>query len=301
MSDDIWRGREVLVLDGSMGDYLKSRGVDIPRDIWSAAPLLEAPDAVRRLHVDYIRAGADIITTNNYACVPSYLERRGMTERLAELVELSAQLAIEARDEAAAGSLIAGALPPLGESYRPDEVLDAAEAQPVYRLITDALTPHVDLLLCETMSSIAEARMTAEVAAAADKPVWLAWTLADDHSGRLRSGETIADAVAAVAGLDVGAYLFNCCVPESIDAALNLLGDLTDKPKGAYANAFRPVPEGRVLADGPIEYDEDMDPWTYEVHVRRWLGLGAAVVGGCCGIGPDHIQRLRMLAPRAVA
>ncbi len=301
MVQDIWRDREVLVLDGSMGDFLKSRGVDIPRDIWSAAPLLEAPEVVRRLHVDYILAGADIITTNNYACVPSYLERRGLEDRMAELVELSARIAGEARDEAGGATLIAGALPPLGESYRPDEVLDAAEAQPVLRTIADALMPHVDLLLCETMSSIAEGRMTAEVAAGRGKPVWLSWTLADDGSGLLRSGETVADALAAVADLEIDAYLFNCCVPESIDSALNLLGDLTDKPKGAYANAFRPVPDGHVLADGPIEHDDDMDPWTYEIHARRWLGLGAVVVGGCCGIGPEHIQRLRMLAPRAVA
>ena len=78
MNPTIWQGRDRLILDGSMGLSLKSKGVEVPTDIWSAHALMAAPDVVRELHADYIRAGADIITTNNYSCTPYYLKRRGI-------------------------------------------------------------------------------------------------------------------------------------------------------------------------------------------------------------------------------
>ena len=151
------------------------------------------------------------------------------------------------------------------------------------------------MIICETMASITEARMTAEVAVESGKPVWLALNLADDGSGNLRSGESLADTVAALDDLHMDAWLFNCCVPESIDAGLKILSDLTDRPIGAYGNALRPVPEGWTLAEGGITYDEALDPDKYESHASHWQSLGATIIGGCCGIGPDHIHRIGRL------
>ncbi|MBT4543314.1 MAG: homocysteine S-methyltransferase family protein [Alphaproteobacteria bacterium] len=292
MNQNIWRGRERLVLDGGMGMSLKSKGVKIPSDIWSASALLEAPEIVRELHGDFIHAGADIITTNNYACTPYYLKTRGIEDRLEELTTLSTRLAVEAVQQSGTKPLIAGALPPLGGSYDPYDVQDAAASRPINRKIVKALTDDIDLIICETMSTIAEARMTAEVAAETGKPVWLALTLADDDSGTLRSGESLQDTVVALQGLEIDAWLFNCCIPAAITAGIKTLKTLTDRPIGAYANAFGPVPEGWTLEEGGITYNEALDADAYEGHAKAWRDLGASIIGGCCGIGPDHIHKV---------
>jgi S-methylmethionine-dependent homocysteine/selenocysteine methylase len=292
MNPDIWQERDRLILDGSMGVSLRAKGVDVPSDIWSAHALMEAPDIVRELHADYIRAGADIITTNNYSCTPYYLKRRGLEHRMEELTTLSTRLAREAVEQLGSNTLIAGALPPLGGSYDPHDVQDAAASRPINRKIANALTDDIDLVICETMSTIAEARMTAEAAAETGKPVWLALTLADDDSGDLRSGESLADTVAALNGLEIDAWLFNCCTPQAITAGITTLKTLTDRPIGAYANAFGPVPQGWTLEEGGISYDETLGVDAYEAHARAWQDLGASIIGGCCGIGPDHIHRV---------
>ena len=295
MNQNIWRGRERLVLDGGMGMSLKSKGVKIPSDIWSASALLEAPEIVRELHGHFTHAGADIIPTNNYACAPYYLKTRGIEDRLEELTTLSTRLAVEAVQQSGSNTLIAGALPPLGGSYDPYDVQDAAASRPINRKIVKALTDDIDLIICETMSTIAEARMTAEVAAETGKPVWLALTLADDDSGTLRSGESLQDTVVALQGLEIDAWLFNCCIPAAITAGIKTLKTLTDSPIGAYANAFGPVPEGWTLEEGGITYDEALDADMYEVHAKAWQDLGASIIGGCCGIGPDHIHKVSAL------
>ena len=126
MNPTIWQGRDRLILDGSMGLSLKSKGVEVPTDIWSAHALMAAPDVVRELHADYIRAGADIITTNNYACTPYYLASRNLEGRLSEMTALSSRLAREARDASGRAVHVAGALPPLGGSYDPGDVRPSA-------------------------------------------------------------------------------------------------------------------------------------------------------------------------------
>ena len=90
--------------------------------------------------------------------------------------------------------MIAGSLPPLAGSFRPDRVGRFEEIVPIYREQAEVLAPHVDLLFCETMSSADEARAAATAATWSGKPVWVCWTLHEDRSGRLRSGEEIGDA-----------------------------------------------------------------------------------------------------------
>lgn len=293
-----------LLLDGGMGRELRARGVPISETIWSANALLVAPDEVRRLHADYLAAGADLITTNTYGVIRGDLAKDGIEDRFGELCRLAADLAIEARRESGADARIAGSLPPLHGSYRPDLVGPAAEIEPLYREQAEVLAPFVDLFLCETMSSAAEGLAAARAAAATGKPVWVSWTLHEDRSGRLRSGETVAEAAAALAGLPVSGFLVNCCAPESIAAAMPALASAAAKIPGAvaggYANAFRPVPEtwtldGEGETDGLLPLRDDLAPDIYADHVAAWLDLGATAVGGCCGTGPAHIARLRNL------
>jgi S-methylmethionine-dependent homocysteine/selenocysteine methylase len=283
-----------IILDGGMGRELWRRGVEIPPTLWSANALLVAPQIVQQVHEDYIAAGADIITLNNYSLVPAALAAVGLEARLDALLADALRLASRARDRAGRrGVRIAGALPPLANSYRADLVPPFAVALPIYRRLAAALADGVDLFLCETMASAAEARTAATAAGETGRPVWVAWSLHDDASGRLRSGESVAEAVAALADLPIDAFLFNCSTPESIAVALPLLRRLTDRPIGAYANAFRPVPEEWDMArDGLLALRDDISPAAYAAMVQDWEAGGATIFGGCCGIGPDHIACL---------
>ena len=279
----------VTILDGGMGGELIRREQAPRGELWSAQALLDAPEAVLTLHRDYIAAGADIIITNTYATIPSYLEKLGLEARYAELAGLAARLARQAADEADREVLVAGSLPPLGESYRPDLSPPDAEARPVYRTLAEALDPFVDLHICETMSCIREsvnAVTGAREATGPDKPVWVSWTLMERPGGGLRSGEPVAAAVEALAGLQVDGYLFNCTSPEAITAGLAELGTLTDRPIGAYPNRMS-VPEGWTLDNEVATAPRtDLDIAAFLDYAKRWIEQGADIIGGCCGMIP---------------
>ena len=206
----------MIVLDGGTGRELERRGVAVPSGIWAAQALMDAPEAVVEVHRDFIAAGADVVITNNYAVVPRMLATAGAEGRFEELTALSGALAQEARVGCDRDVRIAGSLPPLASSYRPDMVGSSDETMPVYAKIVATLAPLVDLFVCETMTTAEEARTAVTAATESGRPVWVSWTLSDEATGRLRSGETVAEAVAALEDLPVEACLFNCCSPESI-------------------------------------------------------------------------------------
>jgi S-methylmethionine-dependent homocysteine/selenocysteine methylase len=176
----------------------------------------------------------------------------------------------------------------------------AGRIEALYREQAGLLASRVDLLLCETMSSAAEGLAAARAACETGKPVWVAWTLHEDRSGRLRSGESIEEAAAAIRGLPVAGMLANCCAPESITRAVPRLVATGAQWVGGYANTFRPVPEDWALdgdkeTDGLLPLREDLGPEAYALHAAKWLAAGATVVGGCCGTRPAHIEHLRRL------
>lgn len=289
-----------ILLDGGLGRELRFRGVELPKTIWSAGALITNPEVVLEVHRDYIAAGADIITTNTYGIIRQELAKDDIEDRFTELNTLACRIAIEARERSGREVVIAGGLPPLGGSYRPDLVRPRREIEPLYQEQAQLLAPHVDLLLCETMSSAAEGRIAAEAACRTGKPVWLAWTLHEDRSGRLRSNETIAEAVAALQDLPVSGFLVNCCAPESITAAMPQLVETGAQWIGGYANTFSPVPkdwrlDGERDMDGLLPLRTDLNPEAYGAHVTEWLAAGATAIGGCCGTRPAHTARMRML------
>ncbi len=295
-----------ILLDGGMGRELRFRGVDVPETIWSAGALITAPDVVRQIHMDYIAVGADMITINSYGIIRKDLSNVGIADRFGELNNLACHLALEARERSHRNVLIAGSLPPLRGSFRPDLVGPIDEIESLYQEQADLLAPHVDLLLCETMSSAIEGRAAARAACRTGKPVWVAWTLHEDRSGHLRSGEPIAVAVAALEGLPVSGFLANCCAPESITKAIPQLAATGGEWFGGYANTFVPVPRDWTLdgdkdTDGLLSLRMDLEPDRYADHVANWLSSGATVVGGCCGTRPVHIEKMRALIDGGVS
>jgi S-methylmethionine-dependent homocysteine/selenocysteine methylase len=293
-----------VILDGGMGRELQRRGAPFRQPEWSALALSEAPQAVEAVHAAYIDSGANVITSNSYAVVPFHIGEERFAAEGQALAALAGELARRAVDASGKSVRVAGSLPPLFGSYRPD-LFDASRAAQLLAPLVNGLAPHVDLWLAETQSSIVEARAIHAGLPKDGKPFWLSFTLKDEDTDavpRLRSGEPVAEAAAVAAELGVQTLLFNCSQPEvigdAIDAARATFERLGVKIHiGAYANAFPPQPEEATANDGLDPLREDLDPPGYLRWAADWQQRGASHLGGCCGIGPEHIavlaQKLR--------
>lgn len=294
--------KEVTILDGGMGRELARRGAPFRQPEWSALALMEAPEIVQQVHQDFINNGSQVITTNNYSLVPFHIGEEVFVQRGLELSQLSAKVAKQARDSLNADVRIAGSIPPLFGSYRAD-LYQADRVTEIVTPLIKGLDDTCDLWLLETQSLIAEA--TAVIAQIGqqsqhEKPIWVSFTLEDAEPTSepcLRSGERVADAVNAMSKLGVSAILFNCCQPEIIEEALIVasqqLSSGDDSIRlGAYANAFPPQPKDATANDGLDELRDDLSPDEYLVWAKKWQQQGASLIGGCCGIGPEHIGKL---------
>ena len=291
----------LLILDGGMGRELLRRGAPFAQPQWSALALMRQPSAVAAVHRAYIDAGADIITTNSYALVPFHIGDDDFRTQGGTLAALAGQLARQAVSDSGKKVRVAASLPPLFGSYRPD-LFDAARAPAIACPLIDGQTPYADLWLAETQSSTAEVRAL-HALAPHDRPFWASFTLDDEHPAhppRLRSGETIAAAVATVTGLGTDALLFNCSHPEIMAdavAAARAALDAAGSPMrlGVYANAFcaHDADEAALPAnDGLDDIRADLSSAAYLALAKSWRAAGADIIGGCCGIGPEHIAAL---------
>ena len=288
------------LLDGGMGRELLRIGAPFRQPEWSALALMEASDLVKKVHKSFATAGSDILTTNNYAVVPFHIGEKRFADEGASLTELSGRLAREVASSF--GIAVAGSIPPLFGSYEPDLFIPE-RAPELLKVIIDALSPNVDLWLAETTSSIREAQAVVEALSGDDRPLWISFTLLDgegshDKTPRLRSGEKVTNAVSSVIDSGVSAILFNCSQPEVMAPAIvTTIQELkrlnVDVPIGAYANAF-PSQQKDVQANSTLsELRQSLDPAGYLSFVDTWCCLGATIIGGCCGIGPEHIDALR--------
>ncbi len=286
----------IVLMDGGTSLELLARSANKAPRLWSAEYLLSEPELVRAVHGDYIAAGATVVTTNTYSASFTRMAMVMEQARVPELQRIACELAMSARDRAGqrgAGVAIAGCLPPLNGTYRPDRVRDFASNRDEYERLAELQAPHVDLFLCETMSTAEEARAAVAAVAPFGKPVWVAWSLGDDGPA-LRSGESVATARAALEGLPVAAVLANCCPPESISRAMPELV-ASGLPAGGYANGFVRIP-GTFLPGRTREQlatRTDLGPEAYAGFAMGWIAVGARIVGGCCEVGPGHVARLR--------
>ena len=286
----------ITLLDGGMGQEIVNRGGKVAFGEWAVAALHEEPALVYEIHCDYLRAGADVLTTNTYGTTRARLRHMGREDRLADFARQAGELAGRARDEAGRpNTRIAASLPPLEGSYIHEFTLNFEQTCAEFAELIALLHPYVDILLGETFSTSFEARAFLQAAQGSGKTVWLSFTLDDRAEGHLRGGESLAAALAALAELRPDALLLNCCKPATITRALPTLaaGEL---PFGAYANGFTGIPDSWE-ADGRVTQlaAEGVTPADYAREVAGWLGQGAAIVGGCCEMGPAHIARLRQL------
>jgi S-methylmethionine-dependent homocysteine/selenocysteine methylase len=285
---------DIVILDGGIGTEILRRDLS-----WADHQVKAYPDKIRSIHEDYIRAGADVITTNTFQLARRSFEGHfrdrahmrhigapDLETRAAELLTAAVALAREARDRAAGDRpvAIAGAVTTLEWCFRPDLAPTEAEMQAEYREILETMArAGVDLILLETVNSVREARIGLAAAHEAGLPCWVSFVC--DEQGRLFTGETLADAARALAPLNPEAILLNCAPPPDVAAGLRALAEAFAGPKGAYPHIGRFDPPEWMFTD---EYPPDR----YLAEARRWVELGARILGGCCGTTPDHIRAL---------
>ena len=291
--------RQVLLLDGAMGTELDRRGVSTALPLWSARALIERPEVVRQIHLDNLRAGADIVTTNTFRTTRRTMRAAGVEcNRAKTLTTLAVQLAHEARAAAdRPAALIAGSLAPLEDCYSPwltpPQAIAAAEHREQAGWLAAA---GVDLLMVETMPTIAEAEAALAAGLATGLPTTVGFVCEVEPrpagAVRLLSGELLTEAVERLEPYAPAAFLVNCSPAPVISRALTVLAEATDCPIGGYANLGTVDPVSGWRADDSVSAAD------YADAARKWLAAGARIIGGCCGTTIRHTAGLRQVLDR---
>jgi S-methylmethionine-dependent homocysteine/selenocysteine methylase len=276
---------ELLLLDGATGTELNRRGVDTGLPLWSANALTTDTglSVLRQIHLDYLNAGADILTANTFRTHRRALAGKGHDAR--ELTRRAVVTAQEAITEFGLAAQVAGSVAPLEDCYRPDLVPHddeclAEHSERIHHLVEAG----VDLLLIETMNSIREAVIAAKLATSTGRPTFVSFVC--DGEGRILSGESVAVAAELLLPMGVNALGVNCGPANALTKPLAELRAICgpDFPLIAYGNiGYADETQGWINTDAE-------SPESYLQYAQTWP---AQIVGGCCGTTPEHIRRLR--------
>ncbi len=269
---------EVICGDGAMGTLLLDRGM--PVDHCLEELCLSAPERVRSIHDEYIAAGARVIETNTFGANAVRLQRFGFEERVFEINQAAARLALEAgrgRDV-----WVAGSVGPLGlsESEAADRGVDRAEC--FRKQIHALIEAGVRLIFLETFMSVEEMEIALKVVPRGDCQV--VSLFACEPEGRLQSGLPLIDAFTRCRELGAALCGANCL--NGPHAMVHLLQRLpAEEPIAAYANAGYPrYTEGHYVYPTAPEY--------FAKAAREMALEGAALIGGCCGTTPAHVAAM---------
>jgi homocysteine S-methyltransferase len=281
----------ILVVDGAMGTMLYAKGVYINRCYDELN--LSNPDLVREIHIEYIRAGADIIETNTFGATAHKLQQYGLEANLHEINAIAARVAREAAGERA---YVAGAIGPLGLRIEPYGPTSFAEAREMFKAQAVALLEGgVDLFCLETFSDVSEIRQAiAAVRQLCDLPIIAQMTIMTDGNTMFGTTPELFTERLDEWGADV--IGLNCGVgPAIILTALEKMREVTKKKLSAQPNAGLPRDvQGRQFYMCSPEY--------MSKFAKRFIQSGAKFIGGCCGTTPAHIKLIsdsvRAASPR---
>lgn len=297
---------EIILLDGGVSTEIQQRGVALDREVWSGIAHRTHPDVVREVHEDYIRAGAQIITTNTFSTARHVLESIGLQAEVKAINREAVRLAQAARDNAATDEVfVAGSMSSTPGLNNPRQMAMGDKAAANYRELADTLAEAgVDLIIAEMMLDFVNAPLVIEAALATGLPVWVGYSamLADDGAGvmswRMHNAASTIPAddfgalVAAIAPLGGAAAGVMHSQITDTGPALEVLGRHWSGAKLAYAET------GRLEKPDWI-FEEVCSPNAYAAEVERWITeYGVQIVGGCCGTGPEHIRILKEQLPQ---
>ncbi len=293
------RNGDQVMIDGGTGTEVERRGVPQLENAWNGGGTLSHPDIVRQIHTDYIRHGAEIVISNTFATSRNLLEDAGVPELFADYNRRAVELAREARDALdrpdvlVAGGIshwsFSGRLPSL------DDLRDGAAEQAAIMQAAGA-----DLIMLEMMIEIPRMLAVLEGAQSSGLPVWVGVSCAPGPDGvmclqsgdadadgvvQAGNGETLREAIEALADRDVALLSIMHTDVTHIDACLDVVDAHWRGLVGVYAHS------GKFLGDNWI-FEGTITPADFAAASRPWLQRNVQLIGGCCGIRPDHIAEL---------
>ncbi|MDJ0752016.1 MAG: homocysteine S-methyltransferase [Ardenticatenaceae bacterium] len=300
-----------FILDGALATELERRGCDINDPLWSAKILLEAPELIKQVHLDYLYAGADCIITATYQATFEGLTARGLShEDATKIILLAVDLAIEARDDfwnafedkdSRLKPLVAASVGPYGAylangaEYTGEYGLTQAQLtawhRPRWQLLSRSAA---DLLACETIPSRVEALAYRQLLEEFPKEAWLTFSCRDGN--HISDGTLLHEVLAEVQDSPlITAVGINCTAPRFLPSLIREAQKATRKPILVYPNSGETydVVEKKWLGQSDAE--------SFGTAGREWRKIGAAGIGGCCRTTPKHIRaisdRLRRSPP----
>lgn len=288
---------EILILDGAIGTELQRRGAPMDSVAWCAVATRSHPDLLREIHLDYIEAGADIITTNTFSTARHVLEATGLGEETETINRAAVRLARDAVERSGKDVLIAGSMSstrPLNEpATRPVGDRVAASYREQALLLKEQ---GVDVIVAEMLIDIPNSSLVLESAMDTGLPVLAGWSASLDEEGQAAPYQSVRQEDEAeytfaelmergvALGGDVAGVMHSHV--DATGPALEALSEQWDGPLMAYAETGRFEPPNWVFA-------ESTSPEDYADLARKWVDLGASLIGGCCGTTPEHIAALR--------
>ena len=280
-----------IILDGATSTELERRGVPMDTATWSGLAALSHPAVLRDLHADYLRAGAEVIIANTYAAAPHHLAAAGFGDRAREINVRSVELALEARDAAADGpAWVAGSLslmaPGFHSANRPAPAEHAEQLRVQAEWVAEA---GADLLAVEMLRDVEWSAAAMDAALSVGLPVWAGFSCVVDEGGALVTPGSVAgptlleDVLRAVAGRGEALVAIMHSELEDTGPGLECARRLCEAPLGAW-------PNGGHFEPPHWQFQDVVAPGEFAAMAARWVEEGVRVVGGCCGLGPEHVR-----------
>jgi len=292
---------QLVILDGGTGTELERRGVPMDSQAWCGVAAAEHLDVLQQIHADYLAAGADILTTNTYASSRLLLEPAGFGDQFRSLNRNTVKAACLARSASpqqnilVAGSLshrvpIAKGMAQSSYNNTPSTDLLASAFDEMAQLLHDE---NCDLILLEMMFHPARMRTAFEAAVKTGLPVWAGFSARRGNNGQVLSFTTDADipfeeTVAILDDFNVDAAGIMHTGSDLIEDALAILRKNFDGPTMAY-------PDSGYFVSPHWQFENIINPPTLLKFAERWVDSGVQVLGGCCGLSPEHIEAYRPL------
>lgn len=276
---------EFIILDGAMGTELIQRGCRFASPLWSAEAISKCPGLIKTIHIDYIKAGADIITANTFRTDPwTFLKANLSRETAKEYLEKAVQISKEAISEARPRRkiFIAGSISPLEDCYRPELSPDYETAYEFHRITASWLKEAgVDLIMIETMNTLSEAVAATLAAVETKLPIVTSFVLRED--GKILNGDDVEEAYEKLLKFGIDVFSINCTHHTIIESVLDFLLPRAQIPICVYVNKGR-------YTQGKWEDDPEFSPEKFSLIAKNWYERGVKIIGGCCFTNPEYIQ-----------
>jgi len=295
--------KQTRILDGGMGQELLARGVKPNGTLWSASALLEEKyhELLLKTHLDFIKAGAEIIVTTTFTTRRKRLRENNVERKFDYLNKVAGEIALKTKKKFP-NILIAGGLPPQNFTYQADNRSEV-EIRNNFQEQAKILNPYIDFFYFDVWSSLKEFKCGIEAIKEFNKPYLIGIHISEGK--KLPSGEKISDIKKIIDNQLLGIML-SCVSPENFQENLNELKSL-GVPFGFKINAFvttNPNPSYaenylRSKTGNPVEVlgkREDLTPEKLAKIAKIFKNAGATILGGCCETRPAHIKELSKLA-----